>query len=546
MFPEYRYYYLHNFQRALAWIEARCADLLDEAERGFLSSFAALPPLSQALLVRLLMRRGPWFRASRLAYEEIPAIAEAAAPLLAAGWLAADDPMTLEELFALSTKAELAPLCAEAGLDPGSMRKADLLAALQARAPAPRRYAEWRADADIAWKVRAAALCERLRLMFFGNLRQDWSEFVLADLGVFQYEQVPLDRAARAFQSRADIDCYLALAACREAVDDGADVASLLRALDACASANPWLEQRRAKVLLRLGQRCEREGDWGNAEGVYAQCAYPGARHRLVRVRERMGRHEAALALALQALRAPEDETEAQRLARMLPRLRRALGLAERPAGGVPGLAREDVSLPRCGAARVEEQLRAHLHRDEAPVHYVENTLINALFGLLCWPAVFAPVPGAFFHPFQRGPADLDAPDFHARRRPLFDACLAALDDGSYRDVILRRHAEKAGIQSPFVSWAALTEPLLRLALDCIAAPHLKLYFQRLARDVRNNRSGLPDLIRFWPSEKRYELIEVKGPGDRLQDNQIRWLRYCAEHGLPARVCHVTWQEEGA
>ncbi|KOF54644.1 hypothetical protein AD428_05925, partial [Achromobacter sp. DMS1] len=82
MFPEYRYYYLHNFQRALAWIEARCADLLDEAERGFLSSFAALPPLSQALLVRLLMRRGPWFRASRLAYEEIPAIAEAAAPLL--------------------------------------------------------------------------------------------------------------------------------------------------------------------------------------------------------------------------------------------------------------------------------------------------------------------------------------------------------------------------------------------------------------------------------------------------------------------------------
>ena len=30
-------------------------------------------------------------------------------------------------------------------------------------------------------------LCERLRLMFFGNLRQDWSEFVLADLGVFKY-----------------------------------------------------------------------------------------------------------------------------------------------------------------------------------------------------------------------------------------------------------------------------------------------------------------------------------------------------------------------
>jgi VRR-NUC domain len=39
-------------------------------------------------------------------------------------------------------------------------------------------------------------------------------------------------------------------------------------------------------------------------------------------------------------------------------------------------------------------------------------------------------------------------------------------------------------------------------------------------------------------------MIEVKGPGDRLQDNQIRWLAYCAEHGIPARVVHVQWASE--
>ncbi|MCH1997399.1 VRR-NUC domain-containing protein, partial [Achromobacter xylosoxidans] len=31
--------------------------------------------------------------------------------------------------------------------------------------------------------------------------------------------------------------------------------------------------------------------------------------------------------------------------------------------------------------------------------------------------------------------------------------------------------------------------------------------------------------------------------GDKLQDNQIRWLAYCAEHGMPVRVCHVSWRE---
>ena len=54
----------------------------------------------------------------------------------------------------------------------------------------------------------------------------------------------------------------------------------------------------------------------------------------------------------------------------------------------------------------------------------------------------------------------------------------------------------------------------------------------------------LPDLVRFWPAERRYELIEVKGPGDRLQDNQIRWLEYCAQHGMPVRVLDVRWADD--
>ncbi|MBN3726924.1 VRR-NUC domain-containing protein, partial [Burkholderia sp. Ac-20379] len=166
--------------------------------------------------------------------------------------------------------------------------------------------------------------------------------------------------------------------------------------------------------------------------------------------------------------------------------------------------------------------------------------------GLLCWDAVFAAVPGAFFHPFQRGPADLHAPDFRLRRAAQLDASLAELDTGAYRDTIARRYREKAGLQSPFVFWGALDDALLALALDCIDPRHLRRCFERLLDDIRTNRSGLPDLIRFWPAERRYELIEVKGPGDRLQDNQIRWLDYCVAHGVPVRVIDVEWAEHAA
>jgi hypothetical protein len=38
-------------------------------------------------------------------------------------------------------------------------------------------------------------------------------------------------------------------------------------------------------------------------------------------------------------------------------------------------------------------------------------------------------------------------------------------------------------------------------------------------------------------------MIEVKGPGDRLQDNQLRWIDYCAAHDMPVAVCYLQWIE---
>ena len=559
--PPHRLYYLHNFVRALDWLRTRYADVLGAPEQDFIARFAQLPEPAQALLVRLVMRRGPWFRAGKLAYEEIGDIHTAAAPLLALGWLDAAAPMALAELFAMHTHREVAALFAAPGPhppQPKSLTKAALLQALLPHHPAAQPYRQWHpVSTEAVWRVaqEVTALCTRLRLMFFGNLHQSWSEFVLADLGLFQYEVVPFDAQSRAFQCRADVDHYLALHALRQALDDGAERTPLLAAALQATTPNPWLERRRAKLLMRLGQACEKAADWPLAEQAYAHSQHPGARHRRIRVHERMGRHADALALALLALAAPESEEEAQRLARMLPRLQRAAaqpGSAAAPAAKPPRSASTlppplELALPYPGpATSVEWALRAHWHTDEAPVYYTENALINSLFGLLCWPAIFAPLPGAFFHPFQAAPADLSAPDFAERRSALFAECLQTLNDGRYRALIRERFASKHGRQSPHVFWGALSEPLLELALHCIPAAHLRLFFERLLQAPVAHRSGLPDLVRFWPTrpvEQRYELVEVKGPGDKLQDNQIRWLQYCHAHGLPASVCHVRWQD---
>jgi hypothetical protein len=194
----------------------------------------------------------------------------------------------------------------------------------------------------------------------------------------------------------------------------------------------------------------------------------------------------------------------------------------------------------------VEGLVLDRLSQSDAPVFYVENTLINSLFGLLCWRAIFLPVAGAFFHPFHRGPADLHSADFQQRRADVFAACMAELDSAEYKASIGQAFIDKAGIQSPFVAWHMLDEELLNLALDCIPAQHLRRWFERILLDIKNNRSGFPDLIQFWPAERRYQMIEVKGPGDRLQDNQKRWIDFCIEHAMPVAVCYLTWREESA
>ena len=536
------FYYLSNFHTALAWIEQRYADLLDAEERAFLNAFPLLPEPSRALLVRLVMRKGPHFRASKLSYAEIGDAETAAAPLLALGWLDERAELALDELFGLLRKDELLAFFPEASALRG-LKKSELLEALREAHAQPRPFAAWCPQLDRLYSLSVGALCDRLRLLFFGNLAQDWSEFVLAELGVYRYESVPIGSDSRGFRSRRDVDDYLHLQYCRELFEAGLPVPEVCATLGDFASDNPHLARRHAKLLFHLGQQLEREGELAAAAALYAGCQHGEARQRQVRVLEKLGEFQLAHALASAALAAPRNDAESQALQRALPRLCRQLGLPPTPKRPPASAGLIELELPHPGELSVEWAVQQHLHAEPAPVHYVENSLVCSLFGLLCWEAIFAPLPGAFFHPFHVGPVDLHDGDFHQRRATQFERCLATLDDGSHVELIRGNYAAKYGIVSPFVHWAVLTPELLETALHCLPPAHLRAWFERLLGDIRANRAGMPDLIQFWPAERRYRMIEVKGPGDRLQDNQKRWLAFCAEHGMPVDVCYVRWSD---
>ena len=540
------FYYLKNFQHVLDWIAARYDDVLNLDEQRFIAGFAQLPGPSQALWVRMVMRKGEHFRASKLNYPEIGDATRAATALLEAGWLDDQAPLALSGVFDVLQKPEILA-CFGAHITRPKGKKTDWLEQLSAVFTEQQSLAQWHPQLDEPlYTLNHRALCDRLRLMFFGNLGQSWSDLVLADLGLFTYEKVDFSHESRALRCRADIEGYLHLYACREQFELNGDAEAVLQQVLDYEADNRWLQRRRARLLFQLGQHLERAGELGRALQLYQQSRHPEARQRSIRVLERQEHYQTALSLAEVAQQMPLNDAEHQHLLRIIPRLRRKLGLAALAVVKPNAPERLDLCLPRDAVSSVELMVMAHLHAPAAPVHYVENTLINGLFGLLCWPAIFAPLPGAFFHPYQVGPADLHEDDFYQQRAELFESCLAQLDDGRYLSTIRQTFTAKNGVQSPFVAWNYLHHSLLEDALLCLPPAHLKLWFRRLLLDIRANRSGMPDLIQLYPAQKTYRMIEVKGPGDRLQDNQLRWLAFCEAHQMPVTVCYVQWQEPQA
>lgn len=536
--PEF--YYLDNFRTALAWVDERYADLLTVEEHAFIEGFHSLELPAQALLVRMIMRRGSHFRLSKLDYPEIGDSLAAALPLLALGWISEQALLSAAEVAELLRKDEVLahlPLPDRRA----SQKKSELLEQLQGQDLPAQTFSTWCPNLDDRLlSLQVGELCDRLRLMFFGNLSQDWSEFVLADLNIYRYESVDISPHSRGFQCRQDIEDYLHLRGLRQHCDEGHAVEAILPALLAFSSENSHLRARQSRLLFQIAQQLERCGELEQALTLYRHSSHGQSRWRQIRVLEQLGRDAEALEHTQAFSQQPGSDEESQRLERALTRLRRRLGLPLSKRAKTLAEARLDLALPPAEGS-VEIAVRDHLHQDAAPVFYVENSLLCSLFGLLCWDAIFAPLPGAFFHPFHSGPVDLYSPEFHPRRQALFEECLARLEQPDYPQLLRERYREKFGIQSPFVFWAMLDEPLLEMALHCIPPKHLQACFSRLLQDLKANRAGMPDLIQFYPHERRYRMIEVKGPGDRLQDNQKRWLTFAAAQGIAVEVCYVTW-----
>lgn len=540
-------YYLENLQTVIRWILEHHSDFLLAEERQKLSSLLELPVDSQALFARLTMRKGDIFRLDALSYTEIADIDAALQPLAAEGWISLKPALDAHAVFRLCRRSELLQLLSDRGIEcPSNTKKQHMLDALVdlAQGEEPQPLEAWWPQTPIsAIGLQHSDLLLRVQLMFFGNLYQDWSAFVLAELGHQQYEDVPFSPDSRGFQSRQEVDQYLAIHRCMSQLYDGVAIADIVEFTPA-ALDNPWLEYRRQKLLFQLAREAERQGDTSLALKLYTDNPIDDAQIRRCRILEKTSDQPERvlddLEQTINSLKRPESVLL---LSRIQQRLRRKTGIKPPPKKKTP-IPTIQLTLPQ-GAQSVERQALQALIGDKplTGVH-CENGLFTSLFGLLFWPVLFEALPGAFFHPFQAGPADLFRPDFVERRSHQIQDRLALLDSDAYQQTIRETWQRKHGRACTLVHWGLLDESLLENALRCIPAKHLAIVFKHLLSDLRHHRRGMPDLALFDQQQSHYQLIEVKGPGDRLQDHQRLWIETMLREGLPVSVAEVRWEAD--
>ena len=538
-------YHLDNFCVLTDYVARHYTDLLDDSDRRFLERFEQLSRQAQSLFVRLLMRKGPLFRADKLIYRDIPDTVATLRELQQADMVALNPKSDPSQLLMLLLKAELAELARSAGLGNRQQRKEQLIEELTGAITSADIHEQ--VSHRLLWVQRQQDLVvRRFKLLFFGNARQDFSEFITTQLGIIRYETYPIDHAHRFFRTKERLLLLEALTDIQQWQEeqDSADADRLLEQIAAAiaikqqaGNRDTYIEQKAARMITNMARQLERLSP-EQAIPAYCHSLYPPSRERQARLLEKTQQYSEALALLKQIESAPRHPDEAESVQALRKKLHKKLQLPPPDIKSQSTPKERIIRLVRSDEL-IEIQAARYLSQQEGLCLPLENQLFCGLFGLFFWDIIFSPRPDAFFNPYQYGPKDLWSNEFYPNRKSALDARLKQLEGNDWRRILLDHYHQKQGLANYLVAWPLFDEAMINRLCDHIPAVHLRCVFEKMLEHPGYYRNGFPDLILLH--DHGYHLWEVKGPTDSLQNNQKRWLAFFEQQGIPAGVLHVEW-----
>ncbi|NVK29729.1 MAG: VRR-NUC domain-containing protein [Gammaproteobacteria bacterium] len=528
------YYYLDHFQAMLDGVQARYLNLFSEIEQAWFSTWRQLDRDTKCAAVRLWMRTRPIVRSDKFDYAEIADLEIALTRLTKLGWLKDTPEIDFHTLAALASKAELLTL--DTGLS-NKLRKVELIQILSEQyCDISQPLSQWLPDANfVLLKLNHQDFLRRVQTLFFASPYQDLSNFVTEALGLTRYPPYPLS-ATPYYANRESLEAHLHLAALslewrNQHIDDEEYQLELRRYF------NTEQRARAERGLCQLASRQMRD-DPNSAQLSLEGCS--GFEARTLRIQCLLATDHIQMAASeLDKLKARCQTAHQHDQWRKLNNRRlKALGEPQIRAQPYKPPSRA-ITLDKTDQQRVEQDVIGWLAAEGWQGYWVESRLLNSIYGVALWPAIYADVDRAFDHPFQIGPRDGFSRSFQTKRQAIIDAALTEFCHASNAKLV-KLFEQYQQFNNAWVN-GYLEPACFEAAIASIDRRRWRTLIERLLLDPRAFRSGMPDLFAVSDAGQS-RFIEVKGPGDQLQVHQRAWLEQLNAIGLSAEVINVKYR----
>ena len=556
-------YYLEYFQYLINFVQKKYAHILNETEQSFLAQFEALTEDEKCLFIRFTNRTGSFFRTEKLKYGEIENIPEVLNSLIQKGFvesLTHEHLIQAGEVLDIFNKTELMEMAKMLNLETkgkASMKKEEVLDWLMEVGDWDdvvellnyQDFTEIHALPHSVIKVGFETEVAMLKFLFFGSRHGDMTEFVTRDLGFQNYEKYDEDKMVAYFQTRQEVEDKFKVSIAREDfyLMQQADIENIeiynwfmdwadTHRKDLSEIAQPTFE----RFTLRVATHLEKKKSLDEALEVFRMTEEPPSRERQVRILDKLKNKEEAKALCEVMLSDYKNANEQFFAEDFLNRL----SIKKSKKAVTKHLHNsESVTIDISWKKQVEFGVIDYYEQRGLKATFTENHLWRSLFGLLFWDIIFDTDTLAIHHPLQRSPSDLFKPTFFEKRKAKMEERLLMLEDEDATTVYMSKiFFEKFGITNPLVDWYGGLFPLILTVLEKLSVEQLTLIMLEMARSLRENLRGFPDLFMWGDGE--YSFIEVKSPTDSLSNQQLYWLRFFERINVRSKVLRVEWGGE--
>ena len=265
-------YYLSNFYKLLYHTSTWYQDLLTVEEQQWFSHFHQLSHHAQCLLVRLLSRKGTFFRSDKFNYHEIDDLQACLFELEHLKFIELSPHLSNRELASqLLTKPEILRIFPQL---PRTLKKNNLIESLSEQT-----FKHLDTLDFTIIKLNSAHIIEVLLTLFFANARQDLSQFVLTDISVHRFESYPLSKTLRFFDDRQQVEQLMLLGSLSDLYFQSnrkqvSNLEQLINSLPEAINHN-YLDRKREQLINRIARDYERLGYFDTALSLFRQTSLP-------------------------------------------------------------------------------------------------------------------------------------------------------------------------------------------------------------------------------------------------------------------------------